>query len=307
MLWYNKTVMSTTSGRFTRFILPALIGIYYSGIIVFGYLKVQGEDPPAGGAHLASACAFTRALTLGSSGENVKCLQKFLNREGFVIATRGPGSPGEETSYFGGLTRAAVVRWQLRNNLPGTGYFGVLSRVAYFTSAGEKIAIQQSPAVPADINSRAPHVLSALPTVVRSGDTVTVYGNNFLPTGNTVIAAYGVVEQRIENIASADGQTLQFIFEAPVHKPFNQSALVLAPASVRADLLGQLERQGKTLDNLSEAYQGFRNEAELDAFLKTQGRSLRDFEEPYTVFVKNSNGASAETKVFFKGMRRMEF
>lgn len=61
----------------------------------------------------AQTSAFTTNLSLGSKGSQVLALQKFLNRDSNTrIAAAGPGSPGNETSYFGVLTKAAVVRFQ---------------------------------------------------------------------------------------------------------------------------------------------------------------------------------------------------
>lgn len=81
-------------------------------------------------------CEITRNLKIGDSGEDVKCLQKYLNWAGFTVATTGVGSPGNETTYFGSRTRDAVVKWQNANstnvlapaNLSvGTGFWGPLS------------------------------------------------------------------------------------------------------------------------------------------------------------------------------------
>jgi len=45
-----------------------------------------GGTPGTGGAF--AACSFTRDLTLGSTGADVKCLQQGLNASGFAVATR---------------------------------------------------------------------------------------------------------------------------------------------------------------------------------------------------------------------------
>src|SRR3989338_6023866 len=56
---------------------------------------------------------FIRNLSLGSRGEDVFQLQKTLNKSlETQIAEIGPGSPGQETSYFGFLTKNAVIRLQ---------------------------------------------------------------------------------------------------------------------------------------------------------------------------------------------------
>ena len=47
-------------------------------------------------------------LSFGSRGEAVLHLQKFLNERGYALAEAGPGSPGNETVFFGPRTRAAL-------------------------------------------------------------------------------------------------------------------------------------------------------------------------------------------------------
>lgn len=82
-------------------------------------------------------CDFTRDLEMGSVGEDVRCLQRYLNAEGFTIAEDGVGSPGQETAGFGMLTKEAVMRWQAAHNFSlKTGTFGPMSRSKYL----EKIA-----------------------------------------------------------------------------------------------------------------------------------------------------------------------
>lgn len=72
---------------------------------------------------------FTRDLYLGCEGEDVRELQKFLNKKGFTVAPFGNGSKGKETTYFGYLTRYALIRYQRVNKIyPSIGYFGEITR-----------------------------------------------------------------------------------------------------------------------------------------------------------------------------------
>ena len=65
---------------------------------------------------------FTRTLSLGSTGEDVKLLQKTLNSLGFIITSSGVGSQGNETTYFGGLTMKAVGKFQKAHGIDAEEY-----------------------------------------------------------------------------------------------------------------------------------------------------------------------------------------
>ena len=72
---------------------------------------------------------FKKDLSFGMVNSDVKELQKFLNSNGFNVATTGVGSVGKETLKFGPATRSALIRYQKANNiLPSIGYFGVKTR-----------------------------------------------------------------------------------------------------------------------------------------------------------------------------------
>ena len=100
--------------------------------LVSALLGVPPSASPAVPVASAASFALTRNLYFGKSGEDVRALQQFLNRNGYVVASTGPGSRGQETAYFGPATRAAVVKYQLARSIsPAVGYVGVLTRASF--------------------------------------------------------------------------------------------------------------------------------------------------------------------------------
>ncbi|MFA7193566.1 MAG: Ig-like domain-containing protein [Candidatus Paceibacterota bacterium] len=72
---------------------------------------------------------FTKDLELNDEDPEVKLLQQFLNTQGFTVATSGPGSIGQETTFFGRLTQIALSNFQMSVGIvPAVGYFGSITR-----------------------------------------------------------------------------------------------------------------------------------------------------------------------------------
>ena len=77
---------------------------------------------------------FYRSLKVGDQGQDVLELQKILNQDSeTAVAISGIGSVGNETTYFGNLTKTALIRFQNKYHEEvlapvslsvGTGYFG---------------------------------------------------------------------------------------------------------------------------------------------------------------------------------------
>lgn len=96
--------------------------IFGSGTVWFDDLDVRDESvlpkyalsapisPPL--SAVSGGVIVTRWLIVGTRGEDVRALQKYLNRTGYVVVLSGPGSQGQETDYFGPATRAAVQKFQ---------------------------------------------------------------------------------------------------------------------------------------------------------------------------------------------------
>ncbi len=93
----------------------------------------------------------TSGLSFGMVSSNVLELQKMLNQAGFVVASNGVGSPGQETTKFGSLTRDAVRRFQCAKSIvcsgdestTGYGLYDARTQSALVTTA----AITTNPAV----------------------------------------------------------------------------------------------------------------------------------------------------------------
>jgi peptidoglycan hydrolase-like protein with peptidoglycan-binding domain len=79
---------------------------------------------------IPSGFQFNNNLVLGSTGNDVKYLQIFLNSD----LSTAVGNSGNETTYFGNMTRSAVGKFQIKHGLvfgisdAGYGIFGPKTR-----------------------------------------------------------------------------------------------------------------------------------------------------------------------------------
>lgn len=110
--WWSEDWGRKGYGYFGANYLPQITQV---GTIVDGLDKIQP--------------VFTRDLTVGSNGLDVLALQKYLNTHGYPVAKVGAGSPGNETTYFGPLTKTALAAFQAAKGItPSVGYFGPKTR-----------------------------------------------------------------------------------------------------------------------------------------------------------------------------------
>lgn len=178
---------------------------------------------PVSAAATPSVCPYvwSRNLSLGSTGDDVKKLQQFLNIASTThIANVGPGSPGHETTRYGIQTKIAVAKLQeafaadilVPHGLSkGSGQVGVSTRNKLNALCGGQVLGAKSSAITAATVPPVidPDVLtvtkSAQPTAVLApaeagGVPFTVFT---LTAGSKEVIVRRVVVERVG--AGADG------------------------------------------------------------------------------------------------------
>lgn len=199
----------------------ALLLVFF--ILALAYFLPSGAQSSRAATPVTQqAQTFYRDLKLGDFGADVLALQRLLNQSGSIVAESGPGSPGNETDRFGAKTKKAVIRFQeqYRNNIltpsglqNGTGYVGRRTRevlVAMTTLGNTPTPTQQPTQTPTTSNS---DILLYYPSAYAStaGKTVTINGQGFASTGNTLIfSKNGRTIHTITDITSPSGGAISF-------------------------------------------------------------------------------------------------
>jgi len=171
----------------------------------------------------AESVSFLRDLRLGDEGEDVRFLQKTLNLMSETsLGEAGPGSPGQETHFFGPRTREAVRKFQefyAEDILSpvgisaGTGFVGPQTRkklneiiatprsdLAELSTA-KKTAPRPNLDKPEELIFFFPSAYSGVP-----GESVTLFGSGFSWSGNSVF--FG--DKTVPGLSSSDGGELTF-------------------------------------------------------------------------------------------------
>lgn len=276
------------------------------------------------GAYSATPPIF-RSLGIGDKGADVLFLQRFLNSDlDTVIAWSGAGSPGFEIDRFGPLTRAAVHKFQkkyaseiLYAGQASTGYVGpkTLRKLNILVKEGRVASPLATPSpttVPKVLKPQpkkplpTPKIVSVYPNRVRRGDTVTVTGTNFSPSGNNIVLIDGPVNTRFDNLNSIDGRTIAFVFEPPAFiKTMSEQEIRSLPASAVSQIERPLQAVNKTLADALSPYKDIRSEAELRGVLQKNGHSFDEIYNFYFVMVENSGGKYISNTALLHGLRSL--
>ena len=136
-LTFNKdeanNVLTDWRPRSARAIRHSSSGSSSASIAVFQAEQQALQTPPAENPLSSPNTPLNLSRTLKLTtplmrGDDVKSLQVFLNTHGFALALTGIGSLGKETLFFGKLTKASVIKFQLANQLIGDGIVGPLTQ-----------------------------------------------------------------------------------------------------------------------------------------------------------------------------------
>ncbi len=213
--------MRKNSAKFISAALSAVTAVSMSGVLLFvpaanaqstsdlqaqiaallaQIQQLQSQLNTAQGGS-SSSYSFTRDLTLGSTGADVKALQQFLNSHGAQVAASGAGSSGNESTYFGTLTKAALAKWQAANGVsPAAGYFGPITR-AKITSVGGGTGTGGASALQSQIDA----LLSQLAAL-----QARLAATSSIPTQQTSINPASIVGVDCHYLDRSNGLGLQF-------------------------------------------------------------------------------------------------
>jgi hypothetical protein len=193
---------------------------------------------------------FTKTLTVGSNGSEVKSLQQFLNSSGIQVSASGAGSVGSESTYFGAKTKAAVSKFQVANSItPTAGYWGPISRARATALCSTMVVTPvatTTPVVTANSGSLNIGIATQPENSLAPGGTSRVPFTTFKITNNTgaSVTVNGVTVQRsglavdavFSGIVLVDEQGLQIDIAKTLnsnHQAIIGGAFVLAPGQTK--------------------------------------------------------------------------
>lgn len=240
---------------------------------------------------------FLRNLQIGSVGQDVLFVQQILNLSPLTqVAQNGPGSPGNETVFFGNATRSAIIKFQTlyANDIlvpaglaHATGVAGsfTLKKInelaaMYAATASSTTSVSSSTAVliPKTQTNQPPSIDSITPTIINNGDTIVIKGKNFDATNNTVMVSIEL-DDRFTHVPSYDGTTISLQMNLTLPN-YLENGMKNLTGRIREEAISSLILK--------------------DAFSAGPGDGSAYI--PVTIYVKNKNGGSNSMQVLVLGI-----
>jgi len=169
-------------------------------------MEVQSDEPVLTPVSESSSTLttvgykFTHNLKIGDREEGVRQLQIILNSDPeTMVAKTGAGSAGNETTYFGSLTKAAVIKFQNKYDSEvltplglriGTGYvgFSTIAKLDEVSTALSAVSISTTPTLKTPINS-----------IIQSDELVVMYPSQYSGSVGTELVLFGLGFKESEN------------------------------------------------------------------------------------------------------------
>ncbi|MFH1643150.1 MAG: hypothetical protein ABH967_00730, partial [Patescibacteria group bacterium] len=175
-------------------------------------LGTVADETPVATISGCSISSFDRAMKKGMSGDDVKCLQIVLNSDSETkVASSGVGSSGSETKYFGGLTTAAVIKFQEKyadavlavyGLTSGTGYVGKTTRAKL-----NELLVATPADEPAADEPAADEPVADEPVVTGDGLTVALAADT--PVGGTIVSGSSATEMARYTFTNGDASDVK--------------------------------------------------------------------------------------------------
>ncbi len=222
------------------------------------------------------AYTFNTNIKYGDRSNDVFFLQKFLNSSADTqITLVGPGSPGQESTYFGALTLTAVKKFQLKYfgdilvpaglNAPN-GFVGALTRAKLnslntlsgnspTTGANETPNTTITSSGQATLSTSQPVITAITPSSFSEGDMVTIQGSGF---GSSDVISFIFADQQTVAASSTDGKTITFRAVTPIGE------------SVQAQLKSVAAKSSAVLKIVQDAFKDrFNSKGKDGAYVQT--------------------------------------
>ncbi len=166
----------------------------------------------------SAAQLFTHNLKLGSEDAEVFLLQQYLNQHGFIVASSGIGSTGNESDFFGTKTKLALIRFQNVHAAEILSPLGLFSGTGNFFKATRdfvnRTLVQNTAKVPTII-SGAHHQSGSnskiVPTIILN-DIAKTYGDApFALSASSDSDGAIIYESSDDGVATISGSTVTIV------------------------------------------------------------------------------------------------